>query len=239
MFTPLTNLITVPCHSSSSIILLVRKQTNYLIYQPKRSLLDEMSNFMKIFFLMSLSSPTLLSLHWPINFGPIPLVAHHISSSLDSTSHASSPLLSNHKSIQSPTTKNDDFSSPSRPFELVIEPSSQIDSNPPPSPSATLLSLSPVPSFSSIPSAPPAKTPIFSPETHSPEPAAPLCHSSCHITPPIKLHDYVCSHVSSDQSSSLIPGPTKGTRYPLPNYVSYHRYKPAYRSFVAQHSAVT
>ena len=166
-------------------------------------------------------------------------MAHHISSSLDSTSHASSPLLSNHKSIQSPTTKNDDFSSPSRPFELVIEPSSQIDSNPPPSPSATLLSLSPVPSFSSIPSAPPAKTPIFSPETHSPEPAAPLCHSSCHITPPIKLHDYVCSHVFSDQSSSLIPGPTKGTQYLLANYVSYHRYKPAYRSFVAQHSAVT
>ena len=66
MFTPLTNLITVPCHPSSSVILLVRKQTNYLIYQPKRSLLAEMSNFMKIFSLMSLSSPALLSLRWPI-----------------------------------------------------------------------------------------------------------------------------------------------------------------------------
>ncbi|RVW29287.1 Retrovirus-related Pol polyprotein from transposon TNT 1-94 [Vitis vinifera] len=173
------------------------------------------------------------------NYGPIPLVAHNISSSLDSTSHAFSPLLSNHTSTPSPTTENDDFSSPSRPSELVIEPSSQIDPNPPPSPSATLVSPSPVPPFASIPSAPPVETPIFSPETHSPKPATPLHRSNRHITPPIKLHDYVCSHVSSDQSSSLIPGPTKGTRYPLPNYVSYHRYKPAYRSFVAQHSAVT
>ena len=36
----------------------------------------------------------------------------------------------------------------------------------------------------------------------------------------------------------MIPGPTKGTRYPLANYVSHHIYKPAYRSFVAQHSVV-
>eukprot|EP00261_Vitis_vinifera_P033501 XP_019074744.1 PREDICTED: uncharacterized protein LOC100253049 isoform X2 [Vitis vinifera] len=173
------------------------------------------------------------------NSGPIPLVAHDISSSFDSTSHALSPLLSNHTSTPSPATENDDFSSPSRPSELIMEPSSQIDPNPSPSPSTTLVSPSPGPPFASIPSAPPAETPIFSPETHSPKPATPLRCSSRHIAPPIKLHDYVCSHVSSNQSSSLIPGPTKGTRYPLANYVSYHRYKPAYRSFVAQHSAVT
>ncbi|RVX09400.1 Retrovirus-related Pol polyprotein from transposon TNT 1-94 [Vitis vinifera] len=173
------------------------------------------------------------------NSGPIPLVAHDISSSFDSTSHALSPLLSNHTSTLSPTTENDDFSSPSRPSELIIEPSSQIDPNPSPSPSTTLVSPSSGPPFASIPSAPPTETPIFSPETHSPKPATPLRRSSRHIAPPIKLHDYVCSHVSSNQSSSLIPGPTKGTRYPLANYVSYHRYKPAYRSFVAQHSAVT
>ena len=166
-------------------------------------------------------------------------MAHDISSSLDFTSHALSPLLSNHTSTPSPTTENDDFSSPSRPSELIIEPSSQIDPNPSPSPSTTLVSPSPGPPFASIPSAPPAETPIFSPETHSPKPATPLRRSSRHIAPPIKLHDYVCSHVSSNQSSSLIPGPTKGTQYLLANYVSYHRYKPAYRSFVAQHSAVT
>ncbi|KAL6312208.1 hypothetical protein AAG906_025550 [Vitis piasezkii] len=167
------------------------------------------------------------------NCGPIPLVAHDISSSLDSTSHALSPILSNHTSTPSPTTENDDFSSPSRPSELVIEPSSQIDPNPPPAPFATLVSPSPMPPFASIPSAPPAETPIFSPETHSPKPTAPLHRSNRHIAPPIKLHDYVCSHVSSDQLSSLIPGPT---RYPLVNHVSYHRYKPAYISFVAQHN---
>ncbi|RVW78235.1 Retrovirus-related Pol polyprotein from transposon TNT 1-94 [Vitis vinifera] len=74
------------------------------------------------------------------------------------------------------------------------------------------VSPSPVPPFASIPSAPPVETPIFSPETHSPKPATPLHRSNRHITPPIKLHDYVCSHVSSDQSSSLIPGPTKEPR---------------------------
>ena len=150
------------------------------------------------------------------NSGLIPLVAHDISSSLDSTSHALSPLLSNHTSTPSPATENDDFSSPSRPSELIIEPSSQIDPNPPPSPS-------PVPSSVSIPFTSLAEMPLFSPETHSPEPVASLCHFSCHVAPSVKLHDYVCSHVSSYQLSSLIPGPTKGTRYPLANYVSYHR----------------
>ena len=69
--------------------------------------------------------------------------------------------------------------------------------------------------------------------------STPLRHSNRHIAPLVKLHDYVCSHIYSDQSFSLISGPTKGTRYPPANYVSYHRYKPAYRSFVTQHSVVT
>ena len=182
------------------------------------------------------------------NSGPIPLVAHNVFSSLDFTSHTPSSLLFDHTSIPSPTIKNDDFSSPSRPSELgpsspvlaptppsilrtytlcpkpsslpnnptPIEPSSQIDPNPPPSPS-------PVPSSVSIPFTSLAEMPLFSPETHSPEPVASLCHFSCHVAPSVKLHDYVCSHVSSYQLSSLIPGPTKGTRYPLANYVSYHR----------------
>ncbi|KAL6220064.1 hypothetical protein ACLB2K_007822 [Fragaria x ananassa] len=34
-------------------------------------------------------------------------------------------------------------------------------------------------------------------------------------------------------------GPTKGMRYPLANYVSYHRYTPTYQRFVAQISVVT
>jgi hypothetical protein len=51
---------------------------------------------------------------------------------------------------------------------------------------------------------------------------------SCHTSPLVKLNDYVCSNVCSAQSSSLLPSPTKYTYYPLANYVSYHRYKPAY-----------
>ncbi|RVW37728.1 Retrovirus-related Pol polyprotein from transposon RE1 [Vitis vinifera] len=95
-------------------------------------------------------------------------------------------------------------------YKLFDLSTKKIDPNPSPPPSTTLVLPSPVPPFASISSAPPAETPIFSPETHSPKPATPLRRSSRHIAPLIKLHDYVCSYVSSNQSSSLIPGPTKG-----------------------------
>ena len=156
------------------------------------------------------------------NSGPIPLVAHNVFSSLDFTSHTPSSLLFDHTSIPSPTTKNDDFSSPSRPSKLSpsspvlaptppsilrtytlcpkpsslpnnptpIEPSSQIDPNPPPSPS-------PVPPSVSISFISLAEMPLFSLETHSPELVALLYHFSHHIALSVKLHDYVCSHVSS------------------------------------------
>ena len=103
---------------------------------------------------------------------------------------------------------------------------------------AHLASPSPTLLFPPIPSGPPAKTPLSTPETYSLEPTPPLRRFSRHITPPVKLNDYVRSYVCSDQLSSLIPGPSKGTRYPLANYVSCHRYKPAYRSFVAKLSVV-
>ncbi|KAI9153173.1 hypothetical protein LWI28_007189 [Acer negundo] len=67
----------------------------------------------------------------------------------------------------------------------------------------------------------------------------PLRRSSRQAGSPAKLDDYVCSTVYSDQSLSLLPGPTKGTCYPLANHVSYHRYQSAYRSFVAQLSSIT
>ena len=74
-----------------------------------------------------------------------------------------------------------------------------------------------------------------------PAPTETLRRSNRSYNPPAKLHDYVCSHIMhacSDQSPSLLPGLTKGTRYPLANYVSYHRYKPAHCSFIAQISQV-
>ncbi|RVW15636.1 Copia protein [Vitis vinifera] len=68
-------------------------------------------------------------------------------------------------------------------------------------------------------------------------------HRSSHFhNPPTKQQDYVFSHIThtcSDQSLSLLPGPTKGTRYPLANYVSYHCYKPAHCSSISQISQVT
>ena len=114
---------------------------------------------------------------------------------------------------------------PSRPL-AIIAPTSSLPSSP------SLLPSSSTPSDPSpaLPSSP------------QPTPTEPLRHSSRSHNPPPKLQDYVCSHLThacSYQSSSLLPGSTKGTRYPLANYVSYHRYQPAHRSFIAQISQVT
>ncbi|KAI9170367.1 hypothetical protein LWI28_026902 [Acer negundo] len=69
--------------------------------------------------------------------------------------------------------------------------------------------------------------------TPSPDPA-PFRRSSRHASPRARIRDYVCSAVSSAQSSSLLPSPTKGKRYPLADFVSYHRYTPAHHSFLTQ-----
>ncbi|RVW41759.1 putative mitochondrial protein [Vitis vinifera] len=87
------------------------------------------------------------------------------------------------------------------------------DPKPPPSPFATPALPSLMLPFASIPSAPPDETSLFSLETHSLEPATPLRRSSHHNSSPVKLHDYVCCHICSNQSSSLIPGLTKEPRF--------------------------
>jgi hypothetical protein len=96
---------------------------------------------------------------------------------------------------------------------------------------------------SSQPIAPNNITPSFSipsdlPTPNSPPPnPEPLRRSSRPHNPPKKLQDYMCSHIThaySDPSTSLLPDLIKGTRYPLTNYVSYYRFKPAHRFFVAQ-----
>jgi hypothetical protein len=56
---------------------------------------------------------------------------------------------------------------------------------------------------------------------------------------PVKLKDFVCNNVYSNQSTSLSLGPTKGTCHPLANHISYHRYMPQYKSFVAQLGMIT
>lgn len=52
--------------------------------------------------------------------------------------------------------------------------------------------------------------------------------------PPAALRDYICNQVSSPQSLSSSPSfPSKGTQYPLFDFISYDRYSPQQRSFVA------
>ncbi|KAL5798940.1 hypothetical protein ACOSQ2_003760 [Xanthoceras sorbifolium] len=79
-----------------------------------------------------------------------------------------------------------------------------------------LLPTSPTIFDHSLPSLEPS---LFSPEPSAPPPE-PLRHSSRQMASPVKLNDYVCSNVYFDQSTSFVPGPTKGTRYPLTNYAS-------------------
>ena len=83
---------------------------------------------------------------------------------------------------------------------------------------------------------------IFSPSvptniTQSPSPMIlvhPLRRSQRHHSPPHALRDYICNQVTSPKPSlASSSGPPKGTRYPLCNFLSYHRYSPQHCSFVA------
>ncbi|XP_070677941.1 uncharacterized protein [Malus domestica] len=70
-----------------------------------------------------------------------------------------------------------------------------------------------------------------------PAPPAPMLRrSSHHSLPPPRLRDYDCPTLKltqPDPSSSSLSGPTTGTRYPLANYLTYHRFSPAQQSFLA------
>jgi len=91
----------------------------------------------------------------------------------------------------------------------------------------------PVPSSASSNPVPPS-SPFNVPLSPPILPLQPLRRSQWHHNPPRALRDYVCNQVTSPKptlpSSS---SPTTGTRYPLCNFLSYHRYLPQHRSFVA------
>ncbi|KAL6320644.1 hypothetical protein AAG906_008644 [Vitis piasezkii] len=71
-----------------------------------------------------------------------------------------------------------------------------------------------------------------SPASPPPEPIL-RCSQRPHH-PPMALRDYVCNQVTSpNHLPPLSSSPQKGTRYPLCNFVSYHRYSPQHRSFTA------
>ncbi|KAH9786417.1 retrovirus-related pol polyprotein from transposon RE2 [Citrus sinensis] len=106
-----------------------------------------------------------------------------------------------------------------------------------PSPS---LSSDPVIPLSISDPSPPIQQPLppnpvstqLSPASPPPEPI--LRRSQRPHHPPMALRDYVCNQVTSpNHLPPLSSSPQKGTRYPLCNFVSYHRYSPQHRSFTA------
>ncbi|VVA26044.1 Hypothetical predicted protein, partial [Prunus dulcis] len=76
------------------------------------------------------------------------------------------------------------------------------------------------------------------PPTAPPSPAPPVPptrQSERHKVPNVHLQDYVCSQVTlpnDAQSESSSSHRTSGTRYPLSNFISYHRYTPAHLAFI-------
>jgi hypothetical protein len=63
----------------------------------------------------------------------------------------------------------------------------------------------------------------------------PLCCSEHSREPNVRLKDYVCSQVMLLPHSQSSPSPSSipGTRYPLHQFLSYHRYSPAHLAYVA------
>ena len=174
--------------------------------------------------------------------GPIPTPIHDLDSSPNSNTPTSitpvsSPTISNIHSLHDEQPNEHPTPTPLKTYTRrpKDEPSCPLAIPVPTSSLPSSLSLLPSSSNPSDPS--PAL-----PGPPQPTPTEPLRRSSRSHNPPTKLQDYVCSHLThacSNQSPSLLPGPTTGIRYPLANYVSYHCYQPAHRSFIAQISQVT
>ncbi|KAM2129542.1 hypothetical protein ACFX1R_009206 [Malus domestica] len=112
---------------------------------------------------------------------------------------------------------------PSDPM-LFVEPTSFADAESPAPPSPAPLPASAVPDLTLSVSEP------------APAPAPVLRRSSRHSSPPPKLRDYDCPTLKLTQPHpplSSSSGRTPGTRYPLSNYLTYHRFSPTQQSFLA------
>ena len=177
--------------------------------------------------------------------GPIPTPIHDLASSSFVAPNSDTPTSV--APVYSPTISNLPSLHDEQPNEHpTAAPLKTYTRRPKDAPSCPLAIPAPTSSLSSSPYLLPSSSTPSDPfpdllSSPQPTPTEPLRRSSCSHNPPPKLQDYVCSHLThacSDQSPSLLPGPTKGTRYPLANYVSYHRYQPAHRSFIAQISQV-
>ena len=94
----------------------------------------------------------------------------------------------------------------------------------------------------SNPASPPTVPPNFSPSVPSNITQSsphlilvqPLRRSQRHHSPPPALRDYIYNQVTSPKPSlASLSGSSKGTRYPLCNFISYHRYSPRLCSYTA------
>ncbi|RVW14743.1 putative mitochondrial protein [Vitis vinifera] len=123
------------------------------------------------------------------------------------------------------------------PYESIPSPSSNSDPVIP-------LSISDLSPPVQQPSPPEPISPIQQPSLSNsvstqPSPASPppepiLRRSQRPHHPPMALRDYVCNQVTfPNHLPPLSSSPQKGTRYPLCNFVSNHRYSPQHRSFTA------
>ncbi|RVW19260.1 hypothetical protein CK203_095876 [Vitis vinifera] len=244
----LTNSITVPSPVSSLVIPLDKKHTNCSISPPEKY--------------SPAGSPIPAPIHDPTPShvtNPSRLILPPTTDSAPSSSFAPNSDTLNSVAPISSSTISDLPSLPAKqptanPTPALLKtytrrpkhaPSPLLEIPTPPSPSVETL----LPTTSSLPSSPSLLLSSSNPSDPSPPllgppqpaPTETLRRSNRSHNPPAKLQDYVCSHIThacSDQSPSLFPGLTKGTRYPLANYVSYHRYKSAHCSFIAQISQV-
>ncbi|KAK0583708.1 hypothetical protein LWI29_001825 [Acer saccharum] len=151
-----------------------------------------------------------------------------------------------------PITSDSEFLMPPPPLNSVVfsdqsgtvveSPSTdQVLSNFHPSPSSNISPTSLTLDVGPVTSASPTLSPIhvvepeLSPQNTSSLSDAPLRQSQRPKLPNVRLKDYICSHVTllTNPSSSSLSGSHKGTRYPLCNFISYHRYSPSYLSFIA------
>ena len=173
--------------------------------------------------------------------GPIPTPIHDLASSYFVAPNSDTPTSV--VLVSSPTISNLPSLHDEQPNEHpTASPLKTYTRRPKDAPSRPLAISAPTSSLPSSPSIlPSSSTPsdpsLALPGSPQPTPTKPLRRSSRSHNPPPKLQDYVCyylTHACSDQSPSLLPVLTKGTRYPLANYISYHRYQPAHRSFIAQ-----
>ena len=163
--------------------------------------------------------------------GPIPTPIHDLASSSFVAPNSDTPTFV--ALVSSPTISNLPSLHDEQPNEPpTTAPLKTYTRRPKDAPSCPLAIPAPTSclhsSLSLLPSSSTPSDPSLAlPSSPQPTPTEPLRRSSRSHNPPPKLQDYVCSHLThacSDQSPSLLPGLTKGTHYPLTNYVSYHRY---------------